>query len=448
MQTRLLQHTEVLSHILSFTDRHSLIPCLRVSTDFHAIALLHIDKVYKHITIDRDSIKSVFEGIRWDWIEEKWSDEADRVRRGRGSDAVMNNARQAFRNLALFGGTSWEDMDEGWRNSRDSRCSAPPAYEQPNPIPTPSTFGSTPVDQHSRKVHALSKCTTLTLCDTWTTYGLDTRLHTHNLLHNGKAHQLFPSIETVRVIPVTSAHHTITPLCSARGCCPFIQELSPKKLVQRNVSANGHIWSEGPVDELVLFLPDRQWPVDMEEDYMTESVEDRFAGMRCKIIRLVFGPPLVDNHRSDRHTPFDPSYRPEDRIYGDHVTPDTLINIIRAACAESKMTHIYGLERARMMGLDDWFQNDRPGHKVYCYPELLSLIKWGMSTEREIENSTGFVPVGPFDNYRIHKLHEYVSQYPDDELLEHELDGTENWSWHAARYWTQPWLQRGGRRYE
>jgi len=139
------------------------------------------------------------------------------------------------------------------------------------------------------------------MCGTWTTSGLDTRYHTHNLLHNGKDHQLFPLVETVRIIPLASAHKAITPLCSAHGSCPFIQEISPKKLVHSNCMANGFALTIEPVDELVLFLPNGQWPDDMEYDYRVQTLEESLSVVNCNIIKLVFGPLLVDKNRSEHH---------------------------------------------------------------------------------------------------------------------------------------------------
>jgi hypothetical protein len=326
-----------------------------VSAHFHEVASLHIGKIYKHVTIDRDTIKSVFAGIRWDEMEESWLDEIQRWRKGRGRMGVKNQAKQAFSYQALFDGVSWEDMDEGWRNPTQSYISPRTPTGQPIAKSLPPVYGPSKADRHTWKAYALSNCTNVTLCDTWATIDRDSRYHTHNVLHNGKAHQLFPHVETIRVIPFPSAHSNITTLCSAEEHCPFIQDIAPKKLVHRNVTLTGFELTSEPVDELVLFLPDRKWPEDSEFSHAVAYLEDRLAKAGSKIIKLVFGPPLADKNRPERHIQYGDIFRPEDRP-SSYIGLERLMDIIRSACAQSTMTHIYGLEKVRVpKDEDDWF---------------------------------------------------------------------------------------------
>jgi len=46
-----------------------------------------------------------------------------------------------------------------------------------------------------------------------------------------------------------------------------------------------------------------------------------------------------------------------------------------------------------------------------------------------------YVPPGPYENYQIHSLEEYVSSHPDDELLGLEIDGSDCWEWQSTEYW-------------
>lgn len=280
------------------------------------------------------------------------------------------------------------------------------------------------------------------MCDTWTTSGLDTRYHTHNLLHNGKAHQLFPLVETVRIIPLASAHKAVTPLCSAHGSCPFIQEISPKKLVHRNVTANGFALTNEPVDELVLFLPNGQWPDDMEYDYRVQTLEERLSVVNCNIIKLVFGPLLVDKNRSEHHKQYRLGHRPGEGLENGNIPLERIIAILRTACSESRTTLIFGLDKVQVPKPDDFFRRTRGPQQMHSYTELLAVIRSEMRVEREEDDMVGsYVPPGPYENYQIHSLDEYMSSHPDDELLGHEIDGSDCWEWQSIKYW----LKVGGK---
>jgi hypothetical protein len=280
------------------------------------------------------------------------------------------------------------------------------------------------------------------MCDTWTTLGLGTRYHTHNLLHDGKAHQLFPLVETVRIIPLASAHKQVTPLCSAHGSCPFIQEISPKKLVHRNCTANGFSLTDEPVDELVLFLPNGQWPDDMEYDYRVQNLEQRLGGVNCNIIKLVFGPLLLDKNRSEHHMQYRRGHRPGEGLENGHIPLERLIAILRTACSESKMTLIFGLDKVQVPKPDDFFRRTRGPQQMHSHTESLAVIRSEMRVEREEDDMDGnYVPLGPYENYQIHALDEYISSHPNDELLAHEIDGSDCWEWKSTKYW----LKVGGK---
>jgi hypothetical protein len=91
--------------------------------------------------------------------------------------------------------------------------------------------------QHTRKSYALSKCQVLTLSDRWSR--TDLRDHSHDIFHNGKAHQLLPAVTTLRILPPPDSTNNIdndgiTALCEQEGHCRFVRELSPRKIVHRN----------------------------------------------------------------------------------------------------------------------------------------------------------------------------------------------------------------------
>jgi hypothetical protein len=380
-------------------------------------------------------------GLRWEDIEYKWTEDAERKKKTRGQNAIKNTAVQAFSYVALLEGVSWDDMDEGGKTPKESRNS-PPSPEQPTSGPRPPIYGPIKAQRHAWKVYALSKCKRLTMCDTWTTLGLDTRHHTHNLLHNGKAHQLFPMVETVRIIPLASASKQVTPLCSAHGSCPFIQEISPKKVVHRNGTANGFALTDEPVDELVLFLPNGQWPDDMDYDYRVQTLEQRLGGVNCNTIKLVFGPLLLDKNRSEHHMQYRRGHRPGEGLENGHIPLERLIAILRTACSESKMTLIFGLDKVQVPKPDDFFRRTRGPQQMHSHTELFAVIRSEKRVEREEDDMDGnYVPPGPYENYQIHALDEYISSHPNDELLAHEIDGSDCWEWESTKYW----LKVGGK---
>ena len=316
--------------------------------------------------------------MRRDGGELAWLEERDRLRKGRGRHAITNHARQAFSYQALLSGVSWQDMDEGWTSPAESRLSPPSPNNISTPKSSPPIYGSSKADRHAQKVYALSKCVTVTLCDTWATIDRDARYHTHNILHNGKAHHLFPLVDTIRVIPLTSAHSNITPLCSAQENCPFIQEIAPKKLVHRNVTLNGFDLTSEPVDELVIFLPHDKWPEDSELTGMAARLEDRLATAEAKVIKLVLGPFLADKNRPEQHIQYGNGFRPEHRDRF-HIPLGRLINVVRNACAQSTMVHIYGLENVRIPRNPDDDYDRFHAHlgppRMWSYSDLLAILK-------------------------------------------------------------------------
>jgi hypothetical protein len=77
---------------------------------------------------------------------------------------------------------------------------------------------------------------------------------------------------------------------------------------------------------------------------------------------------------------------------------------------------------------------------MWSYSDLLGFVKGSMT----INGDNVDIPPGPYHNYRIHTLREYVSSYPDDELLEYELNGTDSWEWQSTDYWSQLFSRGAG----
>jgi hypothetical protein len=107
------------------------------------------------------------------------------------------------------------------------------------------------------------------------------------------------------------------------------------------------------------------------------------------------------------------------------------------------MTHIYGLEKVRIPKINhEWFASSPDRLEKWSYKELLALIKASLLDEDDAGDLNDPLailnPPGPHVNYRIHTLREYVSNNPDDELLEHELNGNECWNWQTTDYWSEP----------
>jgi hypothetical protein len=72
---------------------------------------------------------------------------------------------------------------------------------------------------------------------------------------------------------------------------------------------------------------------------------------------------------------------------------------------------------------------------MHSHAELLAVITSEMRVEREEDDMDGkCVPPGPYDNYQIHPLDEYISSHSDDELA-HEIDGGDFWEWKSTKYW-------------
>lgn len=103
------------------------------------------------------------------------------------------------------------------------------------------------------------------------------------------------------------------------------------------------------------------------------------------------------------------------------------------------MTHIFGLEQVRVPKPDDFFRRTRGPQEMHSHTELLAVIRSAMREEMEEDDMDGnFVPPGPYDNYQFRTLSEYIATQPDDELLSHEINGSECWAWQSTDYWVQP----------
>jgi hypothetical protein len=66
----------VLSLVLSFADPATISSCLRVNSCYYALAVQHIDILYRHVYIDRETVESVFAGFNWQEIQDGWSKSA------------------------------------------------------------------------------------------------------------------------------------------------------------------------------------------------------------------------------------------------------------------------------------------------------------------------------------------------------------------------------------
>jgi len=156
--------------------------------------------------------------------------------------------------------------------------------------------------QHTRKSYALSKCQVLTLSDRWSR--TDLRDHSHNILHNGKAHQLLAAVTTLRILPPPDSTNNIdndgiTALCEQEGHCRFVRELSPRKIVHRNLGdAVAELQWEKAVDELVLFLPFAGWTDPTH--YPEYSTEYGIACSRTKASTIVLGPGIKKGSQTRR----------------------------------------------------------------------------------------------------------------------------------------------------
>jgi hypothetical protein len=153
----------------------------------------------------------------------------------------------------------------------------------PSPVPSSQfhyEYSSDADTQHMRKLHASSTCRVLTLSDAGSLGPGDTRPHSHETLHNGKAHQLLSSVTTIRVLPPTRPkaelheveNHGIENICEFGRNCRFVRELSPRKLVHRNVGVDIEDLHWGwSVEELTLFLPFGGWTKESSLGYDSDA---------------------------------------------------------------------------------------------------------------------------------------------------------------------------------
>jgi len=195
--------------------------------------------------------------------------------------------------------------------------------------------------QHTRKLYALSRCRVLTLSDRYVNrdgygsldsysyrhshnygYGYHTDRyrdrqdhddyidqdyphplrHSHTILHNGKAHLLLAGIETLRTVLPWFSHPTETTgienICHRGRSCPFVNALSPLKVVHRNVGRKcGSVSWGKTLNELVLFFPFAGWLPDHVTGRQDEGLSNlsRGAAKACKII---FGPYVETDYPS------------------------------------------------------------------------------------------------------------------------------------------------------
>ena len=338
------------------------------------------------------------------------------------------------------------------------RTEEPRTHRLSSPIPAGSSlfpwdyeYSSDGDAQHTRKSYALSKCQVLTLSDRWSR--TDLREHSHDILHNGKAHQLLPAVTTLRILPPPDSTNNIendgiTALCEQEGHCRFVRELSPRKIVHRNLGdAVEELQWEKAVDELVLFLPFAGWT--HPTDYPEYSTEYGIACSRTKASTIVLGPGIKKGRRTRRPVPGYSEWRQSP----GYETLENLVELFRVAAYRCESLTIYGLERVKVKRDDvtdhdqtdlapqrEWRWYDRC-HKKSSYgpQELSELVEDHLKPTHDSSKASEYRSSKPF-NIEFRTIEEYVAKQPDDELFPCELQlghgsGTVNERWLCSNYW-------------
>jgi hypothetical protein len=208
------------------------------------------------VFIDRDTVDSVFEGICWEKVEKRWT----AIRRGE-FDRERSELTESDEEESEDEGEEGQDgLDVGKKNTRPMSILLDDSAELDKPLSfdsssileksnrratlesladgPPQLFGHDHQGQHDRKRYSLSKCRVLTLSDQYMANSAwEDRFHSHIVLHNGRAHRLFPAVETIRTIPpyIAATREPGEYMCMSEGsCCPFLLEMSPTKVVHRN----------------------------------------------------------------------------------------------------------------------------------------------------------------------------------------------------------------------
>jgi hypothetical protein len=368
--------------------------------------------------------------------------------------------------------------------------------------------------QHTRKQHAISKCRILTLSDRFVKrydhddgegydYGHNhyygdqysyrhhdyhsdryrdrrddnhidhsyphPRLHSHRILHNGKAHLLLSGVTTLRTVTPWFSHPAETTgvenICHRGGSCPFIQGLSPTKVVHRNVgrSCGSVDWTRAKVlNELVLFFPYAGWLPDHVTDQHHQGLQ-HISTASTKALKIIFGPYVEPEYpsRSILRLEYDWDDCYED---GPHIpeprrtafknwTITNVVQLLHASALHRGELTVYGLERVKVSrGFQyPYFENSAeiPPHRhkwhnrrhrkrAYGPQELAELV------QHHLNQSLGRSGRQQVMQSQFRTIEEYLATSPMDELFSCEVDTNTHpdSSWLVSQYWKSKSLWR------
>jgi hypothetical protein len=315
--------------------------------------------------------------------------------------------------------------------------------------------------QHTRKRFALSQCRVLTLSDRTKGYLRDPAkpwhigtwevFHSHDILHNGKAHLLFLNAATLRILPTPRSHHCpavntgYAGVCDERHNCPFVKSLSVQKVVHRNIGKVCRQLHGGEdLDELVLFLPFGGWSHSYLIDHHADILSS-ISTARAKSCKLVFGPYVQRG--------VDPDYL-QSIVYHRPAVPQwefhEFIGIIRAALVGREKLTIFGLERVKVSRgrqhpyFFDWgeaftfaakWDNRRHTKMTYGPQELLEKVHRYLDDDDDDDDDRDSIMPTPSVCFRT--IEAYSAMRYNDELFSCELDSESNThgKWLSSNYW-------------
>lgn len=433
-QERLQGHTEVLSMILGHAHRTAILSCLQVNKRYHSLAFQHIDTVYEHVFIDRDTVDSVFEGIDSALIEKRWKqhDWHNESNAFSGEDSVEESDEHSGPESTL------RDRSANLRKKQllirkypAVKANQQPGAMSPAHLELPPTFGPGRSDQHWRKRYSLSRCRLLTLSDAWKEGDERNRCSSHLILDNGRAHYLFPAVRTIRTMPpFTAKSGESSPICTGEDMlCSFWGEILPSKVVYRNavtcVDDNDRL---GSLKEAVYFLPIQGWPGDTGRYHPNGKLES------CKIVLGVRA----------RKTGYS-VYWGTRGLRGETCKtradlPRLLDALSPCISSASERVEIYGIERAEVVEDDQYHPNVDQPEEIQIYDAI--------TLQRKIEDfaqgNDRYNQIPSSRQLSFHTIEEYIATNPDDELFEHELHPpTDPSEWWISQYWTpkENWMK-------
>lgn len=252
-------------------------------------------------------------------------------------------------------------------------------------------------------------------------------------------------------------------ICHRGRSCPFIKELSPTKVVHRNVGRNcGDVeWSKAP-DELVLFFPYAGWLPD-------HATGRQGQGLRCistassKALKIIFGPYVEPEYPSrnilrlehdwewDEHGLS--TYREPRRTAFRNWTIADVIQVLHAAAQNFGDLSVYGLERVKILrGFQyPFFDNSAeiPPHRYKWHNRRHRKRAFG--PQELAESVLHYLNLlldrsgrQPMMRSQFRTIEEYLATSPIDELFSCEVDATirPDSSWLASQYWKSKTLWR------